>query len=262
MIYHLQSRYVFSITGDDAAEFLQNTLTNDIRKITAQAPIQYNLLLSPQGQVLHEMFVIRQADGDYLIDTHAPRHADLLRRLTLFKLRAKVEITARPDIQVYSALQGTEMPDGALSDPRRSDLGQRYYTSTQHVGVINPEAGYIDNCIDMTVPVAAAMRFEKDFVHDLGLQNFNAIAWDKGCFIGQEVAARVEHRGLAKKGLFTVSAAHIDVENPAICLQNGMEVGEIRLGNRAATHGLAIIKKMGVESGEMLVHAGVSLTLA
>ncbi len=262
MIYHLQSRYMFRIAGEDAAEFLQNTLTNDIRKITEQTPIQYNLLLSPQGQVLHEMFVIRQADGDYLIDTYEPRHADLLRRLTLFKLRAKVDIIARPDIQVYAVPRGENAPDGALDDPRRNDLGQRFYTSTPPAGVITPEAGYSDDCIDMVVPLAAAMRFEKDFVHDLGLQNFNAIAWDKGCFIGQEVAARVEHRGLAKKGLFCVSAPHIDMANPAISLQSGMEVGEIRLSNRSASRGLAIIKKMGVESGEMLVHAGVSLTLA
>lgn len=264
MIYHLQSRYAFRVHGPDAAEFLQNTLTNDIRKITAQNPAQYNLLLSPQGQVLHEMFVILQGNNDYLIDTHEPRQADLLRRLTLFKLRAKADITPMPAMQVYAAPAGEAAPHEAIADPRADKLGKRIYLADgqQPSGLISPEAGYLDDCIDMTVPVAGAIRFEKDFVHDLGLQNFNAIAWDKGCFIGQEVAARVEHRGLAKKGLFTVTAQRIDMANPTITLQNGMEVGEIRLSDRSGTRALAVIKKTAIEAGESLLHAGFALSPA
>lgn len=263
MIYHLQSRYAFRVHGPDAAEFLQNTLTNDIRKITAQTPAQYNLLLSPQGQVLHEMFVVLQGNGDYLIDTYEPRQADLLRRLTLFKLRANVTITPHPAIQVYAVPAGEAAPQDAIADPRTPKLGKRIYSADgAPAGLIHPEAGYIDDCIDMTVPVAGAIRFEKDFVHDLGLQNFNAIAWDKGCFIGQEVAARVEHRGLAKKGLFTVTAQRIDMANPSIALQNGMEAGEIRLSDRSGTRALAVIKKIAVEAGEPLLHAGFPLSIA
>lgn len=264
MIHQLQSRFVFRVNGPDAADFLQNTLTNDIRKVTAEQRAQYNLLLSPQGQVLHEMFVIRQAENDYLIDTHEPRQADLMRRLMLFKLRAKADITPLPSVQVYAVPQGEAAPDTAITDPRAAKLGKRIYAidGQPPSGLINPEAGYIDDCIDMTVPVAGAIRFEKDFVHDLGLQNFNAIAWDKGCFIGQEVSARVEHRGLAKKGLFTVTAGRIDMANPSIALQNGMEAGEIRLASRSATRALAVIKKIAVEAQETLLHAGSPLNLA
>lgn len=263
MIYQLQSRFVFRVHGPDAADFLQNTLTNDIRKITADQPIQYNLLLSPQGQVLHEMFVVRQGDGDYLIDTHEPRQADLMRRLMLFKLRAQANITPMPSVQVYAIPKGEAAPHGSLDDPRSRKLGQRFYATDGQApsGLIHPEEGYIDDCIDMTVPVAGAIRFEKDFVHDLGLQNFNAIAWDKGCFIGQEVAARVEHRGLAKKGLFTVTAPQITMASPSIALQNGMEAGEIRLADRSGTRALAVIKKIAVEAGETLLHAGFALAL-
>lgn len=261
MLYHLQSRYVFKVSGADAAEFLQNTLTNDIRLITADTPIQYNLLLSPQGQVLHEMFVLRVSDGEYLLDTHEPRQADLLRRLTLFKLRAQVSIAATPAMQVYAIPKGMPPFDGAYNDPRSHALGQRLYTQSQPAGLISPESGYLDDCIAMTVPVANAIRFEKDFVHDLGLQNFHAIAWNKGCFIGQEVAARVEHRGLAKKALFTVSAQHIDMAQPAIVLADGSEVGEVRLANRAGTQALAVIKKIAIEAGEPLLHAGKPLQL-
>ena len=264
MIYQLQSRFVFRVHGPDAAEFLQNTLTNDIRKIIADHPAQYNLLLAPQGPVLHEMFVIRQDDNDFLIDTYEPRQADLMRRLMLFKLRAKADITPMPSVQVYAVPQGESAPHGALDDPRTAKLGKRVYAIDGQApsGLIHPEAAYLDDCIDMTVPAASAIRFEKDFVHDLGLQNFNAIAWDKGCFIGQEVAARVEHRGLAKKGLFTVTASRIDMANPSITLQNGMEVGEIRLADRSGTRGLAVIKKIAVEAQETLLHAGFALTLA
>lgn len=264
MIYHQQSRYIFRVHGHDAADFLQNTLTNDIRKITPDHPAQYNLLLSPQGQILHEMFVIWQGEGNYLIDTYEPRQSDLLRRLMLFKLRANVDIVPMPGIQIYTVPQGEAAPDQALQDPRSAKLGKRVYAidGQKPSGLITPEDAYIDDCIDMTVPLAGAIRFEKDFVHDLGLQNFNAIAWDKGCFIGQEVAARVEHRGLAKKGLFTVAAARIDMTNPAINLQNGIEVGEIRLCNRSKTRALAIIKKIALEAGESLFHAGQPVLLA
>lgn len=245
------------VHGQDAAAFLQNILTNDIRRITPQSPLQYNLLLSPQGQVLHEMFVLRQGEADYLIDTYEPRQADLLRRLTLFKLRAQVEITPAPAIRVYAAIPdrtAEALPDGALQDPRSPAAGYRLY-ATQGKSAPDDTGAYMDACIDQTLPVAEAMRFEKDFVHDLGLQNVHAIAWDKGCFIGQEVAARVEHRGLAKKGLFTISAPCFESATPLVTLQNGAQAGEIRLVSSDGRQALAVLKKAAVEAGEPLLHA-------
>lgn len=251
---HLASRAALRVQGPDAAEFLQNIFTNDIRQLTAATPLQYNLLLTPQGQVLHDVFILRQGENDYTIDAPAARKADLLRRLMMFRLRAKVEVGEDESLQIYAGAPG------GLPDPRAPDrLPLRLY-ARDHIAA-EPEAPYDDLCISLGIPPSAAMRFEKDFVHDLGLQKLHAIAWDKGCFIGQEVAARVEHRGLAKKGLYVVTGEDLSAEAP-LTDAAGHDAGEMRLVASDGRMGLAILKKLVLEAGQGLRQGETSLELA
>lgn len=237
MMHKLASRAAIAVTGPDAAEFLQNILTNDIRRLSADAPLQYNLLLSPQGQILHDVFVWRRGDDDFLLDVHAPRKADMLRRLALFKLRAKVAVEDLPAMGVYAG--------AGLADPRHAQLPPRLYTPDAVEAAA--EGGYDDLCVALGVPAASAIRHEKDYVHDLGLERLNAIAWDKGCFIGQEVAARVEHRGLSKKALCHVAGEGLQAMAPVLTAEGG-EAGEVRQVSADGRAGLAIIKKMAMDA--------------
>lgn len=238
--------------GPDAASFLQNIFTNDIDKLSEAAPLQYSLLLSPQGQVLQEIFILRRSSDAYFIDVWQDRKADLVRRLQMFRLRAKVDITDT-NIKVYAGQQAE-----GFDDPRAKTLGMRLYS--EEARSAQPDTAYKDFCILQGIATPAAIRFEKDFTHDLGLQKLNAIAWDKGCFIGQEVAARVEHRGLAKKELCVVEGSDVLQAGP-ITLADGAEVGELRDITSDGRQGLAIIKKIAMENSDLLGIGGVKIAV-
>ncbi len=264
MICHLKSRRLLRIAGVDAAIFLQNTLTNDIRRITAETPLQYNLLLTPQGKILSEIFVVWQAENTYLLDVYAPRQSDLIRRLMMFLLRAKVTIEELPEQSsgVFARFgEAANAEPGWLQDPRRSGLGTRRYISDAILPTADDEYHYNDFCISQGVATAEAIRHEQDFVHDVGFEKLNAIAWDKGCFIGQEVAARVEHRGLAKKGLYHVTAdAALDATAP-LADAAGTSFGEVRQLSHDAKSGLALIKNIVFQEDIHLLNAGVPVII-
>ena len=192
---HLKSRSILHVQGEDAQSFLQNIFTNDMNKV-ADGVLQYTLLLTPQGMVLHDVFVFRYADG-FTIDVQSTRQEDLLRRLNMFKLRAKVTISVT-DLMVYA------QSNSGMQDPRYQQLGTRLY-SNEIIPALD-EVAYDDFCLSLGVPNGEQnIRYGKDFSHDVNLDKLNAFSWNKGCFIGQEVAARVENRGLVKRRLVITS---------------------------------------------------------
>lgn len=196
---HLKSRSILHVHGEDAQSFLQNIFTNDMNKVV-EGMLQYTLLLTPQGMVLHDVFVFRHADG-FAIDVQTTRQDDLLRRLNMFKLRAKVTID-HSDLTIYA--QNT----GGMNDPRTPQLGTRLYTSDKITAL--GEIVYDDFCLSLGVPNGEQnIRYGKDFSHDVNLDKLNAFSWNKGCFIGQEVAARVENRGLVKRRLVITTTAKV-----------------------------------------------------
>ena len=123
----LNSRALLRVSGDDKANFLQGLITNDIRLLESQTAI-YACLLTPQGKYLYDFFVIK-ADDDFLIDCEHEKQADLLRKLTVHKLRSQVNITAEEG-KVYICWDNpSELPVGGFRDPRLHDLGYRFITN-------------------------------------------------------------------------------------------------------------------------------------
>lgn len=219
------SRCVLRVSGVDAQSFLQNIFTNDIRRVAAGV-LQYNLLLTPQGKVLHDVFIFMQ-DNAYFIDVETARRDDLLKRFAIFKLRAKVDIE-KTSLSVFSSSEG-------FGDPRYKKLGQRLYAEDKEAG---EEGVYDDFLINLGIPNGSkTIHYEKDFAHELNLDALNAIAWDKGCFIGQEVVARVYNRGLAKKRLLIIKG------------QNLKPDGDIRQVNSTADIALAVLRLDGTREG-------------
>lgn len=215
----LTDRRVLRVEGPDAADFLQNVMTNDIAR--AQ-PLVYSCLLSPQGQFLHDFFVYRQTDDAFLLDVDAVQAPELLRRLGIFKLRAKVTMAFDDNIYVYAT------PEGA-ADPRHPGIGGRAYMTDKRE---TPDVSlYTDHCISLGVPPSAALLAQKDVLADVNLDIIPAVAWDKGCFIGQEVTARMKHRALAKKRLMIVSGNALP-----------KEAGDVRITNSTGTQSLAVVK--------------------
>ncbi|WP_374390527.1 folate-binding protein YgfZ, partial [Sandaracinobacter sp.] len=191
----LPGRAVISVRGPEAGHFLHNLLTADIDHV-AEGQAAYAALLTPQGKILFDMLVVRQGDG-YLIDCAAGQRAELLKRLAMYKLRAKVEIAARDDLAV-----GVSPSDvsGGYRDPRSGDIGWR---------IIGP-AGAPAEGYDAARIAAGLADSEADlgsgefFPHEANLDQLGGVNFKKGCYVGQEVVSRMEHRGTARSRILPV----------------------------------------------------------
>ncbi len=213
------SRAFLTIAGDDRVHFLQGLLTQDIAKL-ADEKIQFAALLSPQGKILHDMFVIDQGDH-ILLDTAATLKDALLKRLTLYKLRAKVTIADATHLWQlsYSTTTGfadprhPEMPKRLITQPgdnlpSTTLMPEDYHTIRLNLGI--PELGS-DFASDQVVPM------------DAGYDLLHAISFTKGCYVGQEVTARMHYKNIARRGFYQLNdgAGHI-----RLALLRFEEIGE------------------------------------
>jgi folate-binding protein YgfZ len=179
----MNTRSLILISGDDRITFLQGILTQDITKLNDDE-IQFAALLSPQGKILHDMFLVA-VDNAILIDTQAAYKDTLLKRLMMYKLRAKVTIE---EITPQHAALATQQP---LPDPRHPEL-PHYVPCATHLSPLTlgiPELG---------------RDFEPDSIValDAGYDLLNAVSFTKGCYVGQEVTARMHYKNIARRGFF------------------------------------------------------------
>jgi len=187
----LPRRSVVLVTGPDAAGFLQGLVTSDIAALSPDSA-GYTALLTPQGKILFDFLFERRADG-FLIDCAAAQRDALVKRLGFYKLRAKVEIAARDDLHV--AVSERAAP-GFFADPRTADLGfrgfvaQRPATETTDYDARRIALGIADSEADI--------GSGELFPHEANLDQLGAVSFTKGCYVGQEVVSRMEHRGTAR----------------------------------------------------------------
>lgn len=205
-IFFLEYRAVLKLTGKDTHAFIQGLITQDIMLLDQQ-PFLYSLLLSPQGKFQYDMFLF-QSDEALYIDTD--RVDDLRTHLNRFKLRSDVQIETT-DLRVYASL--AEIPhlgeDFIFKDPRHTDMGFRFYSYTALDGLISL-AHYDCHRISLTVPDGTRdMIIDKSIPLEWNMDKLNAISWDKGCYIGQELTSRTKHLGLIKKRVATLPVKNI-----------------------------------------------------
>lgn len=197
-------RAVLRIGGPDARDFLQGLVTNDVARLDA-GPV-YAAILTPQGKYLYDFFLVA-TDGSILLDARADSAATLAQRLAMYRLRAKVTIDAS-DLKV---IFGTgEAPPGALPDPRHASLGWRAYVTDP-----DPLLARIDPLdrrawdalrVEHLVPEAGAeLVTGEGFILEMGFERLNGVDFRKGCYVGQEVTARMKHKTELRKGLARVT---------------------------------------------------------
>lgn len=192
------TRAILKVSGPDAVSFLQGLVTVDIRKLSAVG-ILYAGLLTPQGKYLADFFLVGTADGAILIDVDASLADDLVLRLTRYKLRAAVDIT-RVDVSVS---RGTgPAPDCALPDPRHPALGWRLYGQALPDDGTDWTALRVAHCIPDT---GAELVPNDTFILEAGFDRLGGVDFRKGCYVGQEVTARMHHKTELKKGLTTIT---------------------------------------------------------
>lgn len=263
----LPDRGVVSVSGEDARSFLDNLITNDMDALDAQ-PAIYAGLLTPQGKILFEFFVVKHGD-DYLLDTLREKVPDLIKRLSMYRLRAKVSLNDLSSSRVVVASWGGNPPDVPLSivypDPRAAGMGHRLIMAPEMATKIADEdegvTAYDRHRIATGMPAPGSDYVLGDtFPHEADFDRFAGVSFTKGCFVGQEVVARMQHKTVVRKRVVPVSAE--------VPLAAGAEIkiGEAvigRLGTVDGTAGLALIRlDRAVEAsakGQQLTADGIAV---
>ena len=187
-------RTVLSISGSDRLGFLQGLVTNDVAK--ADGGIIYTALLTPQGKFVADFFVIGEADR-LLIDVASSHAQPLGQRLTMYRLRADVAI-AQTDLIVSRGIGA--MPKDAVADPRDPALGWRVYGDTD----ISDSTDWDAVRVAHLIPRTGIELTEETYVLEAGFEALHGVDFKKGCFVGQEIVARMKHKTTLKKGLAQV----------------------------------------------------------
>lgn len=186
-------RTVLCLTGTDRVHFLNGLVTHD----PIAGSLIYSALLTPQGKYLADFFLLDRGD-DILLDVKTDLSAGLMQRLNMYKLRANVEITDS-GLSVTRGLGAT--PDGAFDDPRNPALGWRVYGPAGNDPVINWDAIRVAHCIPET---GVELIPDESYILEMGFDRLAGVNHRKGCYVGQEVTARMKHKTTLRKGLAVV----------------------------------------------------------
>jgi folate-binding protein YgfZ len=190
------NRRVLELTGKDHTAFLQGLVSNDVGRL--KHGLVYAALLSPQGKYLADFFLVPGAEY-ILLDVHADLADSLMRRLTMYRLRAAVTI-APIDLKVTRGLGPA--PDSAFADPRHEALGwRRYGDETGAEPEIDWDAIRVAHCIPET---GVELIPDDTYILEAGFERLNGVDFRKGCYVGQEVTARMKHKTELRKGFVTV----------------------------------------------------------
>ncbi|MDA0961589.1 MAG: folate-binding protein [Proteobacteria bacterium] len=191
----MASRRILRLTGPDTEDFLQGLVTNDICRL--DRGLVYAAILTPQGKYLADFFLKRDGDG-VLLDVAESLADALVKRLSMYKLRAQVAIG---DSGLHLRHGTGPAPKGALPDPRHPALGWRAYTPA-------PEA---DDGTDWdavrvahVIPETGIELTPETYILEAGFEALHGVDFRKGCYVGQEVTARMKHKTELRKGLARV----------------------------------------------------------
>jgi folate-binding protein YgfZ len=272
----LPDRGVVRVTGPDAEKFLNGSITADLGILQAQAAV-HSALLTPHGKMLFEFFVTRSTDGGFLLETGKDLADDLVKRLKMFRLRAKVVVENVSAAYAVAAAWGDTAPPAAAApivygDPRLPQMGWRMLASVPpglaagdaktDVEWVTAEI-YHAHRIALGVPEAGKdFPIGDTFPHEADLDLLNGISFTKGCFIGQEVVSRMKHRGTARRRVVPVQG-DTPLASGVPIMMGEVEIG--RVGSVAGTRGLAMVRldraAEASAKGVPLTASGVAIAL-
>ena len=217
-VARLSSRALIAVTGPDARPFLHNLLTQDVETL-GDGQLRFGALLSPPGRLMFDLFILGQGE-DVVLDVAAERRDALLQRLSMYRLRAKVEIAA-DDRPVFAAWP--ETPAGFVPDPRTPLMGGRLY------GEATPDATEADYnahrlAVGVPDPTTDAPQ-DKTYPIEADFDLLNGIDFHKGCFVGQETTSRMKRRGAIKNRMMP-----LDFDGPAPDFGAEVLKGDLRAG--------------------------------
>ena len=254
-VYILDDRAILYINGEDAKEFLQNLISNDINKVSKETSC-FTSLLTPQGKFLYEFIIVKHKSG-YLIDCEKTQAEGLFKQLTLYKLRSKVEILNLSNEFVVAGFSHEKFltfdeakdqsgftikyrEDPIFLDPRNKQLGARL--------IINLEKLYLSlKKLDLhdadlkeyyslshslgIVPKDLNKLQDKLFGIECNFEELNGIDFKKGCYVGQENTARIKLKNKLSKRLFPINVLNGKLHEGESIYNNEIEIGKVLIDN-------------------------------
>ena len=276
----LDDRGILAVSGPDRRPFLQGLVSNDVDKVSPRAA-RYAAFLTAQGKYLHD-FMMAQAGESILLDAEAARLGDLKRRLSMYRLRAKVSLDERPNLAVAAVFgadtttilglpsePGAARPFGlgvVFVDPRLAMLGARAILPRERARAVLADAGIAETGFDsydrlrLSLGIPDGSRdlvLEKSILLEAGFDELNGVDWEKGCYIGQELTARTKYRGLVKRRLMPVRIKGPTPSPGTIVTADGREIGEMRSSRDGL--GLALLRIEPVREGKTLAAGEATL---
>jgi len=266
----LSDRALIAVSGSEAEAFLQGLITNDLSSLDDKAWL-YAGLLTPQGKILFEFFIARQNDG-FVLDCALAVKDELIKRLGFYKLRADVSFTALADKYQMAALwsQGgtlalTSLPEGALSfpDPRLDAAGMRVALPVESVeGFVEKNdltslglEQYHQHRISLGLADSADIGSGEHFIHECNFDQLHGVSFSKGCYIGQEVVSRVEHRATARKRMLPV-----EIKGPLPQTGASVNAGDKSIGEVLSLADNRAIILLRLDHAEAALAEGLLLT--
>lgn len=242
----LKERAVARIAGADAAHFLDNLLT--ARTPTAPGEARFSALLTPQGKIIADMIVLA-TEGGFRLDVPRIVLADLIRRLQLYRLRAKVEIGVLDDLAVAVAWGGAVplVDTLAYDDPRLPALGRRFLLPAAEAAQLAsaPEADWQAHRIALGVPEGGMDFLYGDaFPHEADMDQLGGIDFDKGCYVGQEIVSRMQHRGTARTRIIPFAVCGRPPAEGTPILAGGKTIGRLGSGMDGRALGLVRLDRL------------------
>jgi hypothetical protein len=264
------SRSVLTVAGEDRATFLQGLISNDTGKISTNRAI-YCAFLTPQGKYLYDFSIAATANdatGLFLLDVEAARRGDLLKRLSMYRLRSKVTLADANAEWVVAVIYGPNAlaaldlaPEAGaariwgegivFTDPRLPALGARAFLPAAKAGDMLHAAGLQPgneedfDRLRLSLGIPESNRDlipDKSILLESGFDELHGVDWQKGCYLGQELTARTKYRGLVRKRLLPVSITGPAPAPGSSIMAGDKEVGEMRSQTSDGLLGLAMLR--------------------
>lgn len=270
----LIDRGVIRVSGEDARDFLQNIVTNEMDEVTPERA-GYGALLTPQGKIICDFFIVAlppEDGGGFLLDAPLLQTADLMKRLKLYKLRAKVTLDDLTETSaVLASADGKPLPADAgfvYEDPRLPTLGQRAIADAagiEELVTAEPDA-YHARRIALGVPAGGRdFPYGDTFPHEALLDQLGGVSFKKGCYIGQEVVSRMQHRGTARTRVVPIVFDEgIATETGAEATAGGKPLGTVGSGANGKALALLRLDRLAdaMAAGQTPLGGGLAFHLA
>ncbi len=237
-IARLEGRALLETAGPDARSFINGLVTHDILNLQSGQAVWAGLL-SPQGKALFDFIVFGTNEDKLLIEAEATRLPDLMRRFNMYKLKAEVTLSLKPQLAIYAGWEEAAI-EGAVADPRLPAMGWRFIGQAQKA-VTGSMHDYTHHRFSLGVPEGSA---------DIGIDNLlwletnadklNGVSFTKGCYVGQENTARMFHRDKVRKRLMAVRLPEIENQSSLI-MSGSREAGSLH--SQCLDIGLALLRQ-------------------